>query len=405
VLALREGKSGEAVALLSEVDVNSLEPEQRYLFNYNYGRALELSGNASEAYKRYSQVLEEQPEHEAAREGAFRVLSRPPRIAEAASLAERLLAKGEREPVVREVRGLLVSFSADPEAQRLLAVLLRYYAGSRFEPAKFQAAEGKTLAMLSERGSRLESAASQVVAAVKGELPIFVERGRAFAYFSGWTGEEWKTQPFSQFLKACGDAFDRAEKPRDALARYSAAWALDPGNTDAALYAALILSDHSFEPAASRQLLDRLTEGIFQDKMAAYRRLDWVNILRLHSVLGTLYEKQGKWGPASDPRSAVFQWTNALRAESEVRREKPNFPPSPGVYLHLATCYQRLGEPETAWGAYIKAGYAFLGISKTEDAAAALERSRALRIAMTPEKQDAARKLESAIAQSRKVPG
>ncbi|HKA37373.1 MAG TPA: hypothetical protein VKH43_11185, partial [Thermoanaerobaculia bacterium] len=99
VLALREGKPQEAVAVLKDVDVNALEPEQRYLYNYNYGRALELAGNTSEAYGRYARVLEAEPGYDPAIQGAFRVLtaSRPPRFLEAAKLAQALLARGERQ--------------------------------------------------------------------------------------------------------------------------------------------------------------------------------------------------------------------------------------------------------------------------------------------------------------------
>ncbi|HKA36831.1 MAG TPA: hypothetical protein VKH43_08425, partial [Thermoanaerobaculia bacterium] len=302
----------------------------------------------------------------------------------------------------REVRRALEASPSAPDAQRLLAILVEYYAAARFEPAEFQAEEGRALTRLAARSAVLDAPIRQMAAAVKGEVPILLDRGAAGGFFPAWVWDQWKTEPFSRFLKTIGDSYDRADQPRQALARYAAAWALDSANTEAALYAAVILSDHSTDLDPSGKLLDRLTEGLFDDKMAAYRKLDWVNVLRLHTVLGDIFERQDKWGPPGNPRSAVFQWTAALRAESEVRKVKPGFQPSPGLYLRLGNCYQRLGDREAAWNGYVKASYAFLKISKPEEAAGALERSRALGVPVTAEKEKTLRSLESALDDSRK---
>ncbi|HEV8117445.1 MAG TPA: hypothetical protein VGQ32_02910, partial [Thermoanaerobaculia bacterium] len=258
------------------------------------------------------------------------------------------------------------------------------------------------LTRLAAGSAVLDAPIRQMAAAVKGEVPILLDRGAAGDFFSAWVWDAWKSEPFSRFLKTIGDSYDRAEQPRQALARYTAAWSIDSANTEAALYAAVILSDHSTELDPSGRLLDRLTEGLIEDKMAAYRKLDWVNVLRLHTVLGDIFERKDKWGPPGNPRSAVYQWTAALRAESEVRKAKPGFLPSPGLYLRLGNCYQRLGDREAAWNGYVKASSAFLKISKPEEAAGALERSRGLGVPLTPEKEMALRSLESAVADSRR---
>jgi tetratricopeptide (TPR) repeat protein len=205
-------------------------------------------------------------------------------------------------------------------------------------------------------------------------------------------------------LKTIGDSYDRAEQPRQALALYSGAWSLDPTNTEAALYVALTLRDHAEGLDPGGRLLSRMTESVFEEKGAAYQKQDWLNILRQHVLLATIFEKEGKWGPRTNSHSAIFQWTNALRADDQIRQRDPNFPLSPGIYLHLGECHQRVGDPGLAWSAFAKASYAFLKASKPDEAASALERARSLVKFMTPEQTEMVRALENAIAQARKPP-
>jgi tetratricopeptide (TPR) repeat protein len=407
ILSLRQGDPQQAVAMLRRVDVGALEPGERSLYAYNYGRALELSGNGPEAYQKYTQVLEQSPEFDLASEGAFRLLraSRPARVGEAARLAEMLLGRGQQESAVRELRRALEIWAAEPDAQRLLAVLVRYFVAARIDPRQFRKNEWPALRSLSERGPRLAPAIKQIATAYEGKVPTFVERGSARGFFDAWSPESWKSEPFSRLLKTIGDSYDRAEQPRQALALYSGAWSLDPTNTEAALYVALILRDHADGLDPGGRLLSRMTESVFEEKGIAYQKQDWLNILRQHVLLATLFEKEGKWGPRGNPRSAIFQWTNALRADDRIRQRDPNFPLSPAIYLHLGECHMRVGDPDLAWNAYAKASYAFLKSSKPEDAAAALERARSLAKFMTPQQLETVRTLENAIARARKAPG
>ncbi len=407
ILSLREGDPQQAVAVLRQVDVAALQPGERALYAYNYGRALELSGNGPEAYKKYTQVLEQDPQFNLAAEGAFRLLraSRPAPVGEAARLAETLLGRGQLESAARELRRTLETWAAEPDAQRLLAVLLRYYVAAKVEPRQFRKNEWPELKSLSERGPRLAPAVEQIAAAYAGETPLFVERGRARGFFSGWSPEPWKIEPFSRLLKTIGDSYDRAEQPRQALALYSGAWSLDPSNTEAALYVALTLRDQADGLDPGGRLLNRMTESVFEEKGIAYQKQDWLNILRQHVLLATIFEKEGRWGPRTDPRSAIFQWTNALRADDRIRQRDPDFPLSPGIYLHLGICHTRVGDPLLAWSAYTKAAYAFLKSSKPEEAAEALGRARSLVRFMTPQQQETVRALEDAIARARKARG
>ena len=407
VLSLRQGDPQEAVATLRQVDTGAVEPGQRSLYAYNFGRALELAGNGREAYQKYTQALEQDPGFGPATEGAFRLLreSGSAQVAETARLAETLLGRGQPESAGRELRRALEAWAAQPDAQRLLAVLLRYYVAATLDPPGFRKEEMPFLKRVSDRGPQLAPAIKQVAAAYAGDVPAFVERGSARGFFNAWSPEPWKVEPFSRLLKVIGDSYDRAEQPRQALALYSGAWSLDPANTEAGLYVALTLRDHGEGLDPGGRLLSRMTESIFEEKGIAYQKQDWLNILRQHVLLATIFEKEDRWGPRSNPQSAIFQWTNALKADDRIRQRDPNFPLSPGIYLHLGECHARVGDPNLAWSAYAKASYAFLKVSKPEDAAMALERARSLVKFMTPKQMETIRTLENAIARARKPPG
>ena len=307
VLSIREGDPQQAVAVLREVDDRALEPEQRSLHAYNYGRALELSGSGTEAYREYTKALEQNPRFDQAAEGAFRLLraSRPARVGEAARLAETLIGRGQQESAAREVHRALEVWAAEPEAQRLLAVLVRSFAAARTDPRQFQKSEWPALKSFAERGPQLAPAIKQIAVAYSGEVPTFVERGSARSFFNAWSPEPWKSEPFSRLLKTIGDSYDRAEQPRQALALYSGAWSLDPANTEAALYVALTLRDHAEGLDPGGRLLSRMTESVFEEKGIAYQKQDWLNILRQHVLLATIFEREtsGDRGPIHTARS------------------------------------------------------------------------------------------------------
>jgi tetratricopeptide (TPR) repeat protein len=399
VFSLRAGEPENALRLLESIDAGTLGPEERQVYDYNYARALEQSGKGQEAYERYVKVLQKDPAFEPAITGAFRVLrsSSVPRVREAAQFAISLLAKGQQEPTGEEVRQTLGVWSG---AQQLLAVLLEYYRQSNLTLANYRGKESPWLRALAKRNPSLAPAIKEITVASEGEMPILVDPQEARLFFPAWSGGSSKKQ-FSSFLKMVGDWYDHDDKPRPALARYAAAWAVNPANTDAALYAAVILSDHSLGLDPTGRLLDRLTQGLFIDKEMAYQRSDWVNILRLHTVLGTIFENQERWGPPGDSHSAIFQWTHALRAEDEVRRENPEFPPSPGLYLHLGASHERLGDAQQAWKGYVRASTAFLKASKPEDASRALERARSLPLTLSPSQEGTIHQLEQEITRRR----
>jgi hypothetical protein len=67
--------------------------------------------------------------------------------------------------------------------------------------------------------------------------------------------------------------------------------------------------------------LNKFIDQLFIAKNREYRRSlgqDWDRILKCHIILASIFEKQGRWGSLSDPRSAVFQWNYAQKALLKV---------------------------------------------------------------------------------------
>jgi len=161
---------------------------------------------------------------------------------------------------------------------------------------------------------------------------------------------------FLALLKRIGAYYARTGDPLKALPRFTAVWALDHSNIQAALSAAGLLQDNRKKIDPQGKILDRFIESIFEEKTFAYRTnsQDWENILRFHIVLGTIYADQKQWGhdENSDARTAMFQFSHALRAEEKIHERKPDSPPSPGLYERLGECYQAIGIEREALDQY-----------------------------------------------------
>ncbi len=163
---------------------------------------------------------------------------------------------------------------------------------------------------------------------------------------------------------------------QDALSRYSAAWALSL-DSDAALYAASVLHDQRQLIDSNQGLFDQLLNGIIEVKGMDYGKLDWPNILRMHALLGTIFEQEKHWGSENELRSAIFQWRHAINAENQIRQTNPQYPRSPELYKKLANAYREKGDPQ-AMDFYLSAAEAFAQAENTKQARSALEAAASL---------------------------
>jgi tetratricopeptide (TPR) repeat protein len=411
ILFMRQHENERALEVFRNADFSSVPRSHQSLYYYNYGRALELSRELQAAYRRYLRALELQPGFDLAIDGAFRSLhkSKPARMKEASDLANRLLSQGETELVGSQIRKSLDVWAAEPEVQRLLAALLRYYVAASVDPPQFEKTEWKRLARLAEASPVLRRAVEEVRLVYVGDLAPIFNPVAATEQFRAWTREEWQYEALSQLLQKVGDFYDRREQPEKALARYSAAWMVDRDNTEAALYAAAVLRDHRATLDLDRQLLRQLVGLLFDQKSESYLRGEWLDILRFHVVLGTIFEGEKEWGSRQEPYSAIFQWEHALEADQRLRRANPDFPPSPGIHLHLGVVYSEKEKEdqscqkdyyEDAWRQYILAAQGFIKLDNTREACKAVEFSRSLAALIGPvgeEKKQIILELEGAV--------
>ncbi len=380
-LLLRQGKPSEALSILRQMDLSSLQPSERFVYEYNTARAFEATGNSTAAVELYQKVFTAQPAFEPAIEAAFRVLrlSRPAPVQSAAGLANLLVERGQAELVAPQVRKLLQVWAREREAQRLLAVLVRCYAEQSLDPATFEKSEWPVWNDVRARAPGLALAVRQVRSAFLDRLEPFFRSHMVPEVFSAWSGQEWKVKPFGLLLRSLGHHFRHGD-PRAALARYSLAWSMNNEDVEAALYAADVLLNESRSVDPQGRQLDQFIDNLFMLKGEAYLGNDWLNILRLHTVLGTIFARQEKWGPADSPRSAVFQFVHALRAEDNYRRKNPGFPPAAGLHQQLGHAYLRLNRTQDALSEFIRAGEGFVKDSREEEAREMLTRAQALRI-------------------------
>jgi tetratricopeptide (TPR) repeat protein len=403
-----------AIRYLRSVDTTRIPPAEKFIYDYNLGRAYDLSGQRSLAYPCYISALTANPNFTRAAEKAFENLRNSkgsPNIHESLSLADLLLKSDHSDMAAQEAILCLNDWGNDPKAVRLLTVLVRHYtmtslnptrfvkgrAGSpiptfvseiaSFNPTRFVKGEWPTLEGLANRHSRLKPAIGEIRKAFDGDFPPAIQRPRAGSDppFPAWLELEEQTAPgekrFPELLNGIGDYYyesigkdGKCRDPRRALARYSAAWSLDPSNSRSALFTAAVLRD-SPQLDPEHKFYDQLVHGVFHEKgpyTTSKTEADWSNLLRMHYLLGSIFERKQVWGSEDTPRSAIYQWGHAIRAEDELRKLDRKYPPTPGLHQHLATAYKLTGHPEKAFEQFLSAAEEFVGVGDLASAKEAL---------------------------------
>lgn len=389
VLLLRQGKTSESVAVFREIDLERIAPVTRFAYVYNYGRALEKNRDLQSAYAQYRRTLELQPRFEPAIESAFRVLqqSSPPNIREAAGLGRQLVERGSAAFTARQIHALLKAWSTAPDVTELLTVLVQYYVSASVDPAQFDKSESGDLRGLGATSPALSRPIDEIHTAYFGNFPANFHHGAARDVFRSWAYSRERAALFSALLKRIGDYYDSREAPDKALPRYSAAWMLNTADSEPAVYAAAIIRDHAKTLDPQGRLFNQLLETLFMQKGGAYFEKDWPNILRFHVILGTIFEREKIWGSSHDPRSAIFQWENALEAEKQIRQVDKNFPPSPGIHASLALAYENTSRTADAWDQYVQAAQGFIQSRNPDPAASALKRAESLSVPQDDERR------------------
>ena len=395
-LLLRQKKPQEALELLRTMSYGDVPTSERYVYLYNTARASEQAGDTASALKLYSEALGSQPGFDPAIEGIFRVAWRsgPQGRSAVVSIGQRLLDGRQSASLLPRLHESLRVWDGDPQLQELLALLVRCYTNLAMEPDAFEKAEWPLLRGLTSGPSG--TAVEEIRLAFLGRLtPRFYEpfeQGPVHA----WRGSSWKEESYSALLSRLGDYYRNRDSFGDALARYALAWSVNRGEASAALFAADVLLEHSPDVDPHGTLLNQFIEKLFMSKGEAYKSDDWLNILRLHTILGTIYNRQKKWGTAGDPRGARFQFEHALQAEQKYRSQHPEFPRSPGLYVQLGEVYIASNLQKDAGQQFLAAADVYIREGHSEEAREALDRVRSILQNLSPTDQQRFAELERA---------
>jgi hypothetical protein len=399
-LYLREKNTVDAVLIFRTVP--SPIGRDAFLFCYNCGRALAADGQVAAASGQFLQSVRLQPAYRQAAEAYLRL---PRQGAERLSANRQLLdyyrdnAQARRTFLLGPLTGrVLAEAQTAGEADALWPYLLRYYLQG--DTARARASEGKDVILAELHKKDLLKAKSDDLDAVlrskelgKGKA-VLRYRAEVFTELPAWKDLLSKNQSaakdFALVLKQVGDAFDRQARSGDeqaaiktgqAIVRYSAAFALDPLNYDAARQLTAALSDNLDRNEQYRPLLDAYAEDLLSEKGRLYATVktndDLLRIYSLHVILAAVYEKEGKWGPGGDVRSAVYQWRGAVTIQERLQDRispKGSYVASPEPLARLAEAYVRAGQTSEAPATYLRAAQAYLSVQAAAEAGKVLRR-------------------------------
>ncbi len=307
-------------------------------------------------------------------------------IAQTAELLEGLVKQGKLTDADRHLRSVLAHSPWWTEASfaMLESAFLRHLAAARVDAAAFERDWRPFFSETAPPGA--EDAPSRLVAridrAYKGGWGPVVRGGQIPAEFRPLRHPRGSAA-FAEFLKMIGDHHARGREsgrgdPKRALECYSLAFTLEPENTEAGIYTANVLLNSSETVDPEHRVIDEMIGELFAGKGSAYLGQDWEAILRFHTVLGQIFEKQGRFEGGA--HSARFQWEHALAAHERLASSDPSRPKiEPAIHSGLARTYAKLDRGEDAWKHYLQAAEGFEIRGRKAEGRSMIEGARALR--------------------------
>jgi tetratricopeptide (TPR) repeat protein len=416
-LLLQQGKSAEAVQVLEGMDFSSIQQSSRFIAYYNLGRAKEANNARAGALASYQEAIRFDPSYVPAIEGAFRILleSTPPNVKVMANLATNLILRGEAQIADPELRQALLRSAREPDAQYLFAARLMYYISTSMTPWAFEKSEKPFLSQLTERGPALAPAVQEVSRSFSADMPIMFDASKVRDLFPSWTKPPWGVRPFALLLRKVGEFYASSaggqptEQTQKALACYCASWMLDERDTEPALAIASLLRERKERLPSAKELTDRFVAAVFDVKSGLYRfgmperTEDYVNLLRLHLILASIFEDRGMWtGP--DPQSVIFQLSRAVELEKELRRRTADYTPSPGLHERLGAALEHTGAEGRVWEAYVQAAESFARAGNAARARTALGKAQSRSIVLSDDQKQRLARLEESIKQVESLP-
>src|SRR5215475_10937078 len=271
---------------------------------FNAAALLERSEKYDEALTRYERAFEADstftPPAEAGLRLAATQSTSPSSVGVTAQLLDRVVSAGNLDLADAAIRKAFAQaeWRSQPAFVGIVNAWIAYLVAAQVAPSTFARTWQPLVKDLAGPGEdAVGGRIHLVLSAFAGELPVTFDSDEARVRLTPWL---WREDPssaqlISAVLKSVGDGFTMANNPQPAFAAYIDAFALDTGNVSAALFAANLLLEESAAVDPERQLLERFISQLFESKQTAYLTGDWINVLRLHTILGTIYSRQEQW--------------------------------------------------------------------------------------------------------------
>jgi tetratricopeptide (TPR) repeat protein len=373
----------------------------RYL--HNAGIAYGRDNKLEEALRSYRRAIEKDSIALSA-DNAFITLSKfeaPRATREAVSLIDLLLEKDRVGQAAKYIRATLESEgwrNQNADLERVVGQFARMAVAAEADHKGIVTHWVPRLKELEDKfDGDTEEKIEQLLLVYEGsDLPMSFDANIEH-HFSRWNTPQERSD-LSRLLQKSADAAVLASEPKRASERYIAAWKLDPKNLDALTYLANLLM--SWKSDDSERLLNRLTAQLFDAKGSGLASGDDAAQLRLHMVLGSIFEAKGVWGPAEIPATATYHYAAALDAYERLRNS-PDTPLYPGLHANLAAAYERTGNVRGAWQQYIASAEANLKSGELEAASAMLARSQLVAYEETDEERNRLEQLRAEVAAKR----
>ena len=336
-LLLDQGRFAAASDVLQTSDATRFAPNVRFAWFYNQARARELADRPDRAIESYRYALAVDPGSELAVRHLCRLVrERKPSawIRTATVATQGLMESGNATVAGNEALACLDAAAEGAPTLGLVHVFVRYLTVNQETPETFSAKYRTRLERRTRADTEVGRAVSELFDAFFAtDLADSVKASNWQSLwpdrFRAWSSSEEGRPVFSRLLMHLGDYHAqvdaetrRAVNPREALARYLAAWTLDRDNVEACVRAVGSLRGYRADDAGD--LYRSVMSEVRNEKSSAYLiptkdADDWRRIRRLHVLLGSIYEDEGPLGDGpQDVWSALGQWSRAVEADRRI---------------------------------------------------------------------------------------
>lgn len=402
------------------------------VYQANYGRVLEQSGDRPAALAEYEKAVRTRPGYERGADlYAALLLGDPngPRPAAARALIALLTdAKvTQAAQALKHLGAFLNAWGDRADAFDLAAAAVHFAAATGLTPAGYvePAAAGKPAragfqAWLTARNKVQAKTAAALLDRVFLDPDFGAGVRLKYPGLFGNSDDVWEAlwnrtggalprdrdvlRDLAGLLVRAGDSFARAaEAPdvpavvctvqaRQALARLTAGFALDFSDATGATRAADLLAANVGGIDPNGRVFKAFTNVLYDGKVDALREAlrkskpvkdDWVKVYSFRVTLGVLYARDKKLEGPDRYHTAIGQLELAREAEEYVQATDPLFPSSPLVAEALGKAYAANRQPQVAATAYARAAEGFAQANAPDQAL--LARAEALRLTTDPE--------------------